>query len=252
MHVRLPARPGRGTAAAVSTAPGRVEIARVLALAAVVLAPRTVVAQVSAGVRLDSDDRFRGVSLSAHRPAAHVDVGADFSGGAFAGASLSTSSFDGASRGLALLGYAGLARRTAPGQGWEAGAMAVHFAQESHYDYGEAFVGVSRGAWHARASLSPAYFGLHVRTAYLELDATATPTPSLRVFARMGLLARLSGLEGWVGTRRTRADASMGVGVELGAWGLQLARVAAGRGGPYPFRYAPEPDAWVASVSFAF
>jgi uncharacterized protein (TIGR02001 family) len=219
-------------------------------------------AQVGGSVLLESDQRFRGVSLSGGRPAARLTVAYDHPGGGYAGASATGVAFDAGERRLALLGYLGYGGRMSNGLAWEAGGTYAHYAGDSRYDYGEAFAGLSGQRWSARLHHSPDYFGLGVRTVYAELGAGSPLGEAGRVFGHVGALVRLGGAPSTAGYDRAapdggrvRYDARLG-----GAWRLlragevQLAWVggSGGEGGFYPAAAGQGRSAVVLSTSYAF
>jgi uncharacterized protein (TIGR02001 family) len=225
-------------------------------------------AQVGGSATLDSDYRFRGVSLSDSRPSLRLTLNVDGAAGWYAGASATRVSLVRDQHYEQLLGYAGFVTSTGPGPQFEFGASASHFTGDSsqagdgRYDYVEPYVGVLGERWSARVYYAPNYFGRHVQTAYAELDAHTLLTEQWRLFGHAGAIASLSGTQGGTqsgtqsGTqesaRRTRADIRVGTGLALHDWDLQIAWVAAQRGGPYPVVFSGHRSAWVAGVSYAF
>lgn len=225
---------------------------RAVAAAALATLAGSAAAQASWSVALESDYRFRGISLSDGRPAAHANFAYDSLAGWYGGASVSTVEFDGDGRSAGRLGYAGIAWRAFAQASLEAGAVFSHFARDSRYDYAEAFAGASGRSWSARVYVSPDYFGQSVRTAYAELDVRHAFDATLRAFAHVGVLARLSGRPYGDASSATSADARVGVGATLGPWDLQFARVAAsGNGRAYGY-YEADHGAWVLSVAASF
>ena len=91
-------------------------------------ARRMVSAQVSGTVKLVSDYRFRGISLSQDKPAAQATVLYDDSSGWYAGAFASTVRFARSSGDLQALPFVGYASRLPSGVSWEAGADYSAFA----------------------------------------------------------------------------------------------------------------------------
>ena len=218
---------GRRTRPA-SVAPG-------LALAFALFLPAAAQAQLGASVRIESDYRFRGVSLSDGRPDVHLDLAWDHASGAYAGVSATAVELERGARRAALLGYAGYARAPdAQAPGWEAGLSAAHFAGAAGYDYAELYAGLIGERWNARLAYSPDYFGQGRRTLYAELNAGRALAPPWRVFAHAGALAALGGAADGA---RVRGDLRLGAAVTREAWELQLAWVAAGSDGFYPLAY---------------
>lgn len=215
------------------------------------LLPATAQAQVSGSALLESDYRFRGVSLSGEHADVHLGVAYDHPSGWYAGASATTVQIEAEQRDAQLLGYLGYARRGSPGLGWEVGAVASHFDGVSHYDYAEAYAGLLGQRWNARLYGSPDYFGRGVRTAYAELNGAWPLAPAVQLFGHAGALLRLSG-PAPPGAQRRRYDARIGLGVAIGSGELQLAWTGTTRGGPYPASYEHRRSAVVLSLAYYF
>ena len=218
-----------------------------LAALAVLALPAGARAEWGGSVVLESDARFRGISLTDERPAAHVTLGYDHAGGGYAGASLGNVAFEGRGEYPALLGYAGITGAVGAGWRWDAGATYWHVAGLSRYDYGEAYAGVLGERWSARLSLSPDYYGGGARTAYAELDAGWPLAAGWRVAAHVGVLRRVD-----VGGAGARADGRLAAAVQLGAVEVQLAWVGVTSVGPYVASYDQRRSTLVASAAFAF
>ena len=208
-------------------------------------------AQLAASVTGYSDYRFRGVSLGDDRPGVQLAVNYDTSAGWFLGASGTGVALGRGRRYAAAMGYAGYAAVTTQGLSWELGAVASHFSGDSSYDYAEAFTGLSGERWNVRLYLAPDYFGRGVATAYLEGNGNLPLGEYARLLGHAGVLAGRGGADG-SDSRRARIDGRLGGGYARDAIDLQLAWVAATRGGPYPAVYDSRRGAWVLSVTLAF
>jgi uncharacterized protein (TIGR02001 family) len=207
-------------------------------------------AQLGASVAVDSDYRFRGVSLSDGRPTARLSLNVDTVDGWYAGAAATRVALVRGEHYTQLLPYVGGLVRWDERHRIEAGATFAHFTGDSTYDYAEAFAGVLADRWSARVYAAPNYFGRGARTLYAEFNAHVLLDDGVRLFGHAGALTA---------TRRTTTDADKSrIDVRAGAgwsardWDLQLAWVAATRGGPYPAVYGGRRSAWVTSASFSF
>lgn len=175
--------------------------------------------QMSVSGALDSDDRFRGISLSHGRPDARLDFGYDRDGGLYAGASVAAASGRAKAGPLAhYTGYAGWVSKPRSGISWEGGLSHTHIDDREHYDYDEAYAGLITRAISARLSWSPRYYGRDVQTLYTDLSGGREITPHVRVFAHAGWLTRLSGSS----RLRSRYDISAGVATTIQACELRL------------------------------
>jgi len=207
-------------------------------------------AQLSASLAADSDYRFRGVSLSESRPSLRTSFNYDAPNGCYAGASATRVELARGDRYAQLLGYAGCVVPAGVGHHVEAGATFSHFTGNSSYDFAEGDVGVLAQRWSARIHFAPDYFGRHVSATYAELDVHTLLNENFRLFGHVGAIARTGGNGG--GASRTRADVRLGVGWVLDDLDLQVAWLAASRGGPYPAVYDNRRSAWVAAATYSF
>jgi len=222
---------------------------RTFALAALLLGSASVQAQLGASVAIDSDYRFRGVTLSESGPTARASFNYDAANGCYGGASATSVEIAKGDRYIQVLGYAGCAVPAGVGRHVEAGLAFLHFG-DKEYDFAEGYVGVLAERWSGRVHLAPDYFGRHVSTVYAELDGHALLDEHFRLFGHVGAIVRIAG-DGR-GASRSRADLRLGIGWAMRGVDLQLAWLAATHGGPYPAVYDKRPTAWVASASYAF
>ncbi|HKX42950.1 MAG TPA: TorF family putative porin, partial [Burkholderiaceae bacterium] len=215
-------------------------------------------AQLGATVGIDSDYRFRGVSLSDSKPTLRLTVNHDVDAGAWAGTYLGASLTRADVRDdtyVQTTAYAGYVTRPRDGRSVEAGLSVSHFnGDASSYDYGELYAGVLASRWSLRVSYSPDYFGQRVQTLYADASAHHVLDERTRLFAHVGALVPIAGAGRHSGpdANRSRADLRVGVGWTLQALDLQIAWTAASRGGPYPAVYAGRRSAWVASAAYSF
>ena len=205
---------------------------------------------ISAGV--ESDYRFRGVSLNDAQPDLRLSLAYDHASGVFAGASATQVQFVPGRRSVQLLGYAGYVMHVTPEIGAEIGLTSSTFSGDTRYDYSEAFVGLSGERWGLRVYYAPDYFGFDQRTVYVELDANAPLAARWRAFAHVGALTALGGIA-FDERSRTRTDLRVGVGfTALPAVDVQLAWITATQGGPYVVEYGTRRSSWVLGVIASF
>jgi len=209
-------------------------------------------------VLLESDQRFRGASLSNGKPSARLTLAYDHPGGAYAGASATGVEFDRGPRRAALLGYLGYSGRATADVAWEAGATLAHFAGDySRYDYGEVFAGLGAGRWNVRLHHARDYFGLGLRTVYADVNAALPVAAAGHFFGHLGALVPVGGTPaGYLlsadDERRVVYDARLGAAVRLRACELQLAWVGSSRDAVYPAAAARSRNGVVLSASYAF
>jgi uncharacterized protein (TIGR02001 family) len=209
-------------------------------------------AQFGGGIAIESDNRFRGVSLTDGQPDLRLSLSYDHDSGVFAGAAATRVEFMRGRHALQLLGYAGYVARVTPEFGAEVGVTSSTFGGNTRYDYSEIFAGISNERWSLRMYYAPRYFGFDQATVYLEFGANTVLTPRLRAFGHIGALRTLGGIEG-EGGRRTRADLRVGLGFSAAAAvDVQLAWVTATRGGPYVVEYGTRRSSFVLSAQASF
>jgi len=206
--------------------------------------------QLSATIGVDSDYRYRGVSLSNSNPSPRLTVNFEGAERWYAGASATRAALTGQDTYPQLTAYAGWLAGTIDRASVEIGVVGSHFVGSAGYDFVEGYVGLLAREWSTRLYLSPDYYGRSVPTAYFELNAHVPLDERARVFAHVGALVPLKSLAGDAG--KSRGDASVGAGVVLGGWDLHVAGVAATRGGPYPAVYNGRHATVVVGAAFSF
>ena len=213
-------------------------------------------AQLGASVSLDSDDRFRGLSLSDGRPTLSLNLAYDHASGLYAG--VSSIAVDTARTGVEVLGYtgyAGYAARTKFGPSWDVGASNANVTTYRYgryaYNYSEVYAGLIGDHLSAHLYVSPNYLGEDVATAYVDLDGAIRPAPAWRLFGHVGVLAALDGRAGPGGERR-QYDLRAGAAVTLKACEIQLAWTATSPDLVYPGGYHQRRNALVVGASYFF
>jgi len=215
-------------------------------------------AQLGATLGIDSDYRFRGVSLSDSKPTLRLTVNHDVESGAWAGTYLGASLTRADVRDdtyVQTTAYAGYVTRPFGDRSVEVGLSASHFSGEaSSYDYAELYAGLLAPQWSLRLSYAPDYFGRRVQTVYIDASGHHALAERTRLFGHVGVIVPIAGAGRHLGpdTNRARADVRVGIGWTLQALDLQLAWAAASRGGPFPAVYAERRSAWVLSAAYSF
>lgn len=211
-------------------------------------------ADVGGTLSLQTDARERGMSYSDNRPSAQLGLAWDGAGGWYGGTQLGHARFT-QRRGATLQLYAGRVLPVSAGLDAEAGVVAHLHENVSHYDYQEAYVGLLGDGWTARAYLSPDYYGIGERSLYVEFNGRWPLREGLAAIGHAGLL------HGWrrsdplyaQGRSPSRGDLRLGLSWQLGGMAeLQLAWLAASRGGPYVWTEATRRRTAVLSLTAAF
>ena len=175
-------------------------------------------AQLGASATLQSDDQYRGHSLSDRRPALGLNISYDHISGAYGGASLILPTHDAELSRLGLVGYAGYVARLGTGPALDVGvtdSSLIGYRYPKHrVDYQEVYAGLLGDHLSFHAHYSPNYFHSGLQTLYVDLDGAVRPTDDWRVFGHVGALTPLSGLVAH-GSRKERYDLSLGVARKL-------------------------------------
>jgi uncharacterized protein (TIGR02001 family) len=184
-------------------------------------------AQISAALGLQSDYRYRGLSLSNGRPAATFDLSYDHKSGFYAGGSTVATDINGQVRSLGYIEYLGYASPRIKGVSWDVGVdnqdLAYYYGERRiPLRYAEAYVGVVGDFLSAHLHYSPNYLRQGYGSLYAEVDGTVKPADNWRLFAHLGTSIPVGDTEG----RRQRWDARAGVARQLGPFELQASVVA--------------------------
>jgi uncharacterized protein (TIGR02001 family) len=223
------------------------------ALAAMVAAVMAVkaslaLAQLSSSLSVDSDYRYRGVTLSRDRPAVRLNLAYDRSGGAYGGVSVIGMRDDQyGDLDLSYVGYTGYVWQPAQGPAWEAGVSATHIRDGSTYNYAEIYGGLITQNFTARVYYSPHYYGSRMHTLYSEFSTAKRLSPNLRAFLHAGMLTPLSGVH-----RHERYDVRAGLAVSLSHYEIQAAWSKTNPLSGYISHHAGDGDALILSASCFF
>ena len=209
----------------------------ILALSSLCLAAPAM-GQVAASLSLESDYRFRGVTLSDGHPVLSLSGSYDHKSGAYAGASALAE--DTAHDGVQMLGfieYAGFAVRSSPATAWDFGVSNSNFSlyrdQKYRLHYTEIYAGWGSENLSGRIYYSPNYFGAGTNTLYAELNGALSPAPQWRLFGHVGVLSPLAAPASPEG-RRERYDLRAGVARAFKDCELRLTFTAATPRDPNP------------------
>lgn len=217
-------------------------IATLLALGLCLALPAR--AQLAASVSVDSDYRFRGVTLSDNKPAARLNLSYDNMSGAYAGLSAFAAEKTGY---VGAIAYAGYVWRPLTGPALEAGASYTQIREHYPYTYAEIYTGIITRALTARLYYSPDYFGGHTHTLYADLNSGRQLSPHWRAFVHGGMLNPLSSP-----VRRPRYDVRAGVAVSISHYELQLAWSHTSPNRAYAWHPADDGDAVIATATSYF
>lgn len=224
------------------------QMAILTTIVAAALQAAPALAQLTSSLSVDSDYRYRGVSLSRRRPAVRLDLDYDDASGAYGGVSLIGMRDNAYGRlGLSYVGYAGYVWRSARGPSLEAGMTDTHIRNGADYDYNEVYGGLVTRDFTLRLYYAPHYYGSRLRTLYSELGTARRLSPNLRVFLRAGMLTPLNGAD-----RRERYDARAGLALSLDRYTFQAAWSRANPLAGYRSRRPDNGNALILSVSSFF
>lgn len=190
-----------------------------LSLAGALLLAGDACAQLSGGVALLSDYRFRGISQSDRGPAVQGSAVVDHPSGLFAGLFASSVDLGGASdANLETVVSAGYARRVGADLAWEVGAVYYLYPGAGNTSYAEGFAGLTWRDLNARVYYTPDYFGSGAHELYIEANATHSLSERVALFGHVGY-ARIQG-------SKSRVDVRFGVAIDLRVANLEISAVA--------------------------
>ena len=218
------------------------------------LAATEVAAQISGSVTLVSDYRFRGVSLTHHRPAAQVAATYDDAGGWYAGVFASTVQLaEPSDRQLQGTAFGGYVWRFSSGLTSEAGADYSAFSGGHGYSYPEVYVGVASDNLSARLYYAPRYFAQKSDALYAEVNLSHPWFDRVRLLAHGGAL-RSRNDSAYMGRSDNPVfDARIGVGVDFDQFSIQVSWVGISSSNtPYPVTGMSGRNGAVASLSWSF
>ena len=219
-------------------------------------------AQLAANVSVESDYRFRGLSLSNEQPDVRLNLSYDSPslgklGEAYAGISVigaQLANGQGPRPGYQVLGYvdyAGYVIRPKQGPALEVGFTNMHVQARYSYDFSEIYAGIITDSFSARLYYSPHYFGHDVRTVYTDFNGSHRLSGDWlsghwRLFGHVGVLTPLSGA-----LRAERYDVRVGVAVSMNNYEVQMGWT---RTNPlrYENRFANDKSDFVVSASCFF
>ncbi len=182
-------------------------------------------AQFSVSAALESDYRYRGLSLSEGRPSLSIAAAYD-SGGFYGGAAAigQDTAHDGA-RMLGFVEYAGYAFHRPGSASFDLGVNNQDYSEYSNgphgLHYSEVYVGVTRHNLSAHVYYSPNYLRPGWRTLYTDLSGAYHPADKWRLFGHFGALTPVSGPP-----LHERYDLRVGVAREFKAAEVHLAVTA--------------------------
>lgn len=178
-------------------------------------------AQFSAALGVQSDYRYRGISLSSGLPAATLDLSYDHPSGLYAGASAIGAVVGGQARSLGFIEYLGYATPRRGGVSWDFGLnnqdLAYYADKRYPLRYSEVYVGVSGDGLSAHLHYSPDYLRSGYGALYAEVDGSLKPAETWRLFAHLGATVPVGEAEG----RGPRYDARAGVARQFGLLEVQ-------------------------------
>ena len=204
-------------------------VLRLAGIAALVLSSGAARAQAGGSIVVESDYRFRGVSLSGEDPTVHLTLSYDHPSGWYTGASLAGVELDRGSRRPAVTAYFGFARRNGARGTWEAGAILNRFVGATTYDYGEVFAGfiAERGPRGSTSRRTTSAGRAHDVRGIQRRGAAHARAADLRAPG----CPRTSGGRRGPGIGQTRYDARIGLGLRIADVDVRLAWVGTSQRG---------------------
>jgi uncharacterized protein (TIGR02001 family) len=213
-------------------------------------------AQVGVSAQVQSDYRFRGVSLSDGDPVASVSVSYDHASGAYGGLTgVGVATDHSGVRVLGYVAYLGYAGRLKHDTSWDAGVTnsnaTVYLDKKYSSNYTELYAGLTRDDVSVHVYYSPRYFLYDGSTLYVDVNGAFRPVSHWRLFGHIGVLSRISPVSS-PNADHTRFDLRAGVAREFRHFELNLAWTTTGSAPVYPPGYPQSRDAVVAAAVFFF
>lgn len=181
-------------------------------------------AQLAVEAALQTDYHVRGYSISDEQPAASVTLNYDDPSGAYAGASVIGSIYDGDPVLLGVQASAGYAARIGPSLSLDAGVSKTQYfygyGTSRNYDYTEIYLGLALPVVSARLSFSPDYYRNNIETLYAEIETGVSPAPDWFLSAHGGMLTYLGDPPRYLPDQVF--DWRVGATRQFGAWGVHL------------------------------
>jgi uncharacterized protein (TIGR02001 family) len=224
-------------------------------MAAAALAPAAR-AQVAVSVEADSDDRYRGVSLSDGQPTMSVSAAYDATSGLYGGVTgTAVATRHSGVQPLGYVVYAGYAGRLPGGASWDLGAsdsQDLVYLEDKRYaqNYAELYAGVSKGDVSAHLYYSPQYL-TDSGAFYADVDGAWRPASGWRLFVHAGVLAVLKD-DALAYHGQTRWDARLGVARQFGRAEARLAWTTTWPTPVYPPDVRQGRDTLVLSLAWFF
>jgi uncharacterized protein (TIGR02001 family) len=183
--------------------------------------------QIGGALGLQSDYRYRGISLSNGRPVVTLDLTIDHPSGFYAGASAVGQGHDGGLRAIGFIEYAGYATPRLHGVSLDVGInnqdLAYYYSQKRYaVTYSEIYVGAIGDHLSAHLHYSPNYLRRGYDALYAEVDGSVKPADNWRLFAHLGATQPVGDTEG----RRQRWDARAGLARQFGPFEVQASVTA--------------------------
>jgi uncharacterized protein (TIGR02001 family) len=205
-------------------------------------------AQVAGSITIDSDDRFRGHSVSSGNPVATASLDYDDASGFFIDGSV-TGVLSGDRPGvLGVQGNIGYATRLSSKLSMDLGVLRSQYTPSYTGDraahYTELYLGLTRRSLSSRVYFSPDYFRSGISTLYGEIEGAIEPRRNWHLTAHVGGLLYLSRPAPYA-NRRNQYDWRLGVSRQLGAFELHLNLSSGGPGQDY---YGGQPRSRTALV----
>ncbi|MFA6112673.1 MAG: TorF family putative porin [Sphingomonas sp.] len=211
--------------------------------------------QVAGSVSLESDDRFRGRSLSNGQPVATFSIGYDHPSGIYVDAA-AVAQLVGDEAGLTRLqGDIGYAVRLDPALSLDVGMQHTQFtsrysgARTAHYT--EIFVGLTRDRVSARVYYAADYFRPGTQTLYGEVEVAIARSEKWHLSAHAGRLFYLK-LAPAYSRFRDQYDWRLSLGRDFHGFELHAALSGGGPGADFYARDAHARTALVVGVSHVF
>jgi uncharacterized protein (TIGR02001 family) len=213
-------------------------------------------AQVEVSAAVDTDYQIQGVSLSDGEPAVSLSLALEGRNGVYGGLTAVTDETRRVGlQPLALIGYAGYARRLEQDGAWDIGVLetvgALQLSRRYAFNYTQVYGGFSRGGISVHLFYSPSYLGEGAQELYLDLSGAMHPAAHWRLFGHVGAFALLdSSPEDR--DDRSHLDVRVGLAREFGPCEIRVMWTATSRAVVYPTQDRQAARALLVGATYSF
>lgn len=234
----------------------KTSLTHILSICIFIISAQISHAQVSGSISAETDNWFRGRSISQGQPVISGSISYDDKSGIYGGTTIAFTIGEQNQGPLSFVGILGYAKNIDTNLSIDSGATITAYTDRytgmANDTFVELHTGLSYKNLTGRVRYSPNFQELNAQTIYIEVDAAHRLGDGFNILAHSGLLQQIGG-SGSLGERRSRYDLTLGVSKDIDLWSINASINYGGdRGGTYfsgPWRVR---DAIILGVSRSF